>query len=174
MAMRENLKKRSMNELPQHSRLPLNEIFTRLLVKSLLRCKSVSKYWLSLISDPEFVKDHYKNGAIKNPSDLDCLVANKNNVGLVILSRQVETCILPPDRYELFGSIHRYELFGSIHGLLLCRNAEYSSLNVDEKFWIWNPAIHQSKEFTFPHGIHRWSHYDPHVVGFGFDPENND
>lgn len=172
--MAENLKRKTMNELPQrvigddiHTRLPMNEIFTRLPVKSLLRCKSVSKYWLSLISDPEFVKDYYKSCAIKNPNDFDCIVANKYNVGLVVISRNEETCILPP---------HRYEIFGSIYGLICLSNDDYSSYkDNDKKFLLWNPAIHQFKESNFPPGrIRVGSSSTKEVVGFGFDSVSND
>ncbi|XP_074335868.1 F-box/kelch-repeat protein At3g23880-like [Apium graveolens] len=142
----------------------MNKIFTRLPVKSLLRCKSVSKYWLSLVSDPEFVKDYHKSYPIENPNEFDCVVANKNKVGLVIISRNEEICILPPDHYEVFGSIH---------GLICLGNDHSAFNNNDKKFWLWNPAIHQFKEFNFPPGI-RGSHTSRDVVGFGFDPVSND
>ncbi|CAL0310056.1 unnamed protein product [Lupinus luteus] len=50
----------NMVHLPEHL---IVSILTLLPVKSLLRFKSVSKFWFSLISDPHFAKWHFENDA---------------------------------------------------------------------------------------------------------------
>lgn len=150
MAVGEKLKKKKTTAADLPGEVIQNEILTRLPIKSVARFKSVSKSWLSLFSDPQFVKEH--NSAAQNPNDYDCLVAQKSS-RIFILSRYKETFILPSDNYKLIGSIN---------GLVCLSNGR--------KFSLWNPAIYQSKEFT-----HSSGHYCVlDHIGFGFDRVSND
>lgn len=125
------------------------EILTRLPIESVVRFKSVSKSWLSLFSDPEFVKQHHTYLSTLNPNDYDTLIADKG-IELVILSRYKETQLLTIDT-ESF-------LIGSVNGLVCLRHGT--------KFSLWNPALHQSKEFSLPP---QCSDIDGFNVGLGFD-----
>lgn len=138
-------------ELPEE--LIRNEILIRLPIKYVARFKSVSKSWLSLLSDPEFVREHYTRSASGNPNEYDCLIAEKQ-FRIVILSRYNETLVLPTDKH--------YQLVGSINGIVCLRRCQKLSL--------WNPAIHQSKEVTIA------PHHSGEInsIGFGFDPVSND
>ncbi|XP_074364437.1 putative F-box protein At3g25550 [Apium graveolens] len=144
-------KKTTAAELPED--LVRREILTLLPIKSVARFKCVSKSWLSLFSDSKFVKQHLTRNTTRNPDDHDRVIASKNNE-IVILSRYKETLALP---YEFI------ELVGSIGGLVCLRSGSNISL--------WNPAIHQSKEFTF-----RPNHtsHCVQVLEFGFDPLTGD
>ncbi|XP_074336400.1 putative F-box protein At4g21240 [Apium graveolens] len=146
MAAGENLKKKKTTATDLPEQVVRKEILTRLLIKSVVCFKSVSKSWLSLFSDPQFVKEH----AAKNPNDYDFLIVQKN-ISIFILSRYKKTFFLCYDTYFLIGSIN---------GLVCISNGKKLSL--------WNPAIHQSKESTVPVPPHRYRVWD--YIGFGFDP----
>lgn len=140
-------KKTTAAELPEE--VVRNEILTRLPIKSVVRFKCVAKSWLSLFSDPQFVKEHHTRTATQNPNDYDCLVADKRT-RIAILSRYKETILLPSDR--------RYLLIGSVNGLICLRR--------DMNFGLWNPAIHQFKKFSFPRNCSCSYEFD---AGLGFD-----
>ncbi|XP_074364445.1 putative F-box protein At1g19160 [Apium graveolens] len=140
-------RKKTTAELPEE--LVRREILTRLPIKSAVRFKCVSKSWLSLFSGPKFVKEHLTRNSTQNPNDFDCLVARKHT-NMVILSRFKETFALPSARIDLVGSVR---------GLVcLCHG---------DKLSLWNPAIHQSKEFTLPPSC---CGDQMEFKGFGFDP----
>lgn len=129
------------------------EVLTRLPIKSAIRFKCVSKSWLSLFCDPQFVKQQHTHLSTLNPNDYDTLVADKGNK-LVMLSRYKETKLLPFDTKSF--------LIGSVNGLVCLRRGV--------KFSLWNPAIHQSKEFTLPpycFGVNGFN------IGLGFDNFSN-
>lgn len=135
-------------ELPEE--LIRAEILTRLPIKSLVRFKCVCRSWLSLFSNPQFVKQHC---TYLNPNDYDCLVAKKS-YNFVTFSRYQETFAFHCDQF--------YFLIGSAKGLVCIRLHNILSL--------WNPAIRQSKEFKLPplgYGCLRGA-------GLGFDHVSND
>lgn len=136
-----------MAELPEE--LVRREMLTQLPIKSAARFKCVSKSWLSLFSDSKFVKRQLTRNTTRNPDDYDCLVANKHN-GIIILSLYKETLALPSEHISLVGSVRG----------LVC-------LKVGNKFSLWNPAIHQSREFLMPPQRIN-CHFG--LIGFGFDP----
>lgn len=116
----------------------------------MVRLKSVCKSWLSLFSNPQFVKQH---STYLNPNDYDCLVANKS-YNIVTFSRYQETFAFRGGQF--------YCLIGSAKGLVCIRRNNILSL--------WNPAIRKSKEFQLPplgYGCLR-------RAGLGFDPASND
>lgn len=129
------------------------EILTRLPIKSVVRFKSVCKSWLSLFSNSQFVKQHHTNHSTQNPNDYDCLIVDKGTK-FVILSRYKETKLLAID--------NTFFLIGSINGLVCLRRGI--------KFSLWNPAIHQSKEFTLPPYCSGVNGYN---IGLGFDYVSN-
>ncbi|XP_074332456.1 F-box/kelch-repeat protein At3g23880-like [Apium graveolens] len=126
------------------------EILPRLPIKSVVRLKSVCKSWLSLFSGPQFVQHH---NAYQNPSDHDCLVADRTDY-IVTFSRYQQTFALRGRQFN--------HLIGSAKGLVCvcCQNI----------VWLWNPAIRQSKEFHLPP-----LGYNCLIrAGFGFDHVTND
>ncbi|KAL1834229.1 hypothetical protein ACET3Z_003880 [Daucus carota] len=133
MAVKTKRKKTTAAELPDE--ILRHEILTRLPIKSAVRFKSVCKLWLFLISQPQFVFQHLTYNSTENPNAHDLLIADKGTK-LVILSRYKETKLLPFDNLSF--------LVGSINGLVCL----YRGTNLS----LWNPAIHQSKEFRLPPG----------------------
>lgn len=152
MALGEKLKqkKTTTTELPED--VIRKEVLTRLPIKSVARFKSVSKSWLSLFSQPKFIKEHLARSATQDPIAYDCLIAEKET-RIIILSRYKESFVLPSDNYNLIGSVQG----------LVC-------LSRGVKLSLWNPAIHQSKEFFLPPRCRRDHIYN---IGLGFDPASN-
>ena len=117
-------------DLPEE--LIRREILTRLPVRSVLRFKSVSKSWLSLFSEPRFIKQHLTHSTTQIPND-DFLVAIRKTK-VVILSRYKEIVAL--------DSKHILDVVGSVRGLVCLTGRNMLSL--------WNPATNQSKEIIAP------------------------
>ncbi|XP_017239259.1 putative F-box protein At1g33530 [Daucus carota subsp. sativus] len=138
-------KKTTAADLPEE--LIRREILTRLPVRSVLRFKSVSKSWLSLFSEPRFIKQHFTHSTTQIPND-DCLVAIRKTK-VIILCRYKEIVAL--------DSAHILHLVGSVRGLVCLTGRNMLSL--------WNPATHQSKEILAPvrYADRKYN------IGFGFD-----
>ncbi|KAL1834228.1 hypothetical protein ACET3Z_003879 [Daucus carota] len=152
--MAPNVKKKKITPAQLPEELVRDEILARLPIKSAVRFKVVSKSWLSIFSDSNFLKKHLSRNSSQNPNDYDCLVAAKHR-RVVVLTRYKETFVLPLDNYEMVGSVQ---------GLVCLRCAKKLSL--------WNPAIHQSREFTLP-TQHQERHADLSHIGLGFDHASN-
>ncbi|WOG85479.1 hypothetical protein DCAR_0104668 [Daucus carota subsp. sativus] len=114
-------------ELPQE--LFRDEILSRLPIESVSRFKSVCKSWLSLFSDPHFVKQHNDR---QNPKENDLLVIRKYG-HIAIISRYQEQFLLR--KYD------DYKLIGSAKGLVSLRWQNVVSL--------WNPRFVNLRNFTF-------------------------
>ncbi|KAK9285575.1 hypothetical protein L1049_024770 [Liquidambar formosana] len=145
----------------------LTEIFTRLPIKSLLRCTSVCKSWYSLIKNPSFITTHL----------------NSNTSPLLLLRHCTEN--YEEDRYSLhfdndtldlyskldcpFKSFTGYfKIVGYCHGLLCL-----SDCHIEPTF-LWNPSIRVY--VTLPKPSVTFGSHGPHtvVLGFGFDSLTND
>ncbi|KAK2987802.1 hypothetical protein RJ640_024429 [Escallonia rubra] len=149
-------------------------ILSRLPVKTLLRFRSVSKPWRSLIRSPKFITTHLQT-TVQNPS------AAATSLILHSLHHKSEDHLLflvsiTPFRQELTKLDHPFpgvflemEVVGSINGLVcLCRPRWGDGIT------IWNPATKQSK------GV-KLSGYAPNPVfndrvsiGFCYDPVGDD
>ncbi|XP_071699984.1 F-box/kelch-repeat protein At3g23880-like [Rutidosis leptorrhynchoides] len=143
------------------------EILTRLLVESLLRCKSVCKLWCSLISDPHFIKSHLKLSSNRN---------NHANYRLIVSTApkiNFKTCNLYNVLYD--KSIDAIELVyplkhpsklvwivGSCNGLL-CILVENDTL------FIWNASTRRSNRLP-----KCGSKLMPRWYGFGYDTLTDD
>lgn len=98
------------------------EVLQRLPVKSLLRFKSECKSWLSIISDPEFVKTHPKNMALKK-------------VSLLMLTYNPQPNLLVPSS-NYFDFLYLlilcdFIVIGSCNGIICLKD--------DDLFYLWNP-----------------------------------
>ncbi|XP_074355055.1 putative F-box protein At4g17780 [Apium graveolens] len=145
---------RLKRELPEE--VIIDEILTRLPIKSVVRFKSVSKSWLSLLSGSHFIQKHKTRSPMQNPIDYDCLVTNKK-LHISIVSRNQEIFLLP---------INAYSLIGSVNGLV-CLLRHFKRLS------LWNPAIHKSIEFNLPQNKQGGYSY-PNLVGVSFDYVSTD
>ncbi|KAI9165350.1 hypothetical protein LWI28_012368 [Acer negundo] len=126
----------------------LTEILVRLPLKSILRCKSVSKQWRSLISGPHFCRRIYpdpylvsgillKEGHLNNQEiDFVPLIDNPTNPPLKTLTFV----------NHLLGS----RILQSCHGLLICSRFTYRDFKLD--YYIYNPTTKQLRTIPLPPG----------------------
>ncbi|XP_063938218.1 F-box protein At5g07610-like isoform X2 [Daucus carota subsp. sativus] len=171
----------------------LIEVLSRLRVKPLLRCKSVSKSWYALISSPNFVKSHLQRAITS------CVVddEDKNNF---ILHLHRDWARLKYRKADGSFSLFNLEightttnlkfpypqgeydtdppslLVGFVCGIAcVCVDDSYNfskywvpTADLPTKIYLWNPAIRQSKLIR-PHTIHDDGGAGV-ALGFGFDP----
>ncbi|XP_074338634.1 F-box/kelch-repeat protein At3g06240-like [Apium graveolens] len=152
------------------------DILSRLPVKSLLRFETVSKAWLSLISNPAFVDLNLRRRASKNNDTLlvHSVGGSFNSVSLGSVGSGINN-----QYYEGALKCNLY-IVGSCNGIVcaaLGKPCKIRDRRLDGwepvyarnlvRIFLWNPATKQSKLLpihTLPSGI----------VGFGFDPIAND
>ncbi|XP_024983443.1 F-box/kelch-repeat protein At3g06240-like isoform X2 [Cynara cardunculus var. scolymus] len=136
----------------------LEQILIRLSVKDLIRCRSVSKSWLSLISDPNFVKGHLKNSHNRDRND--------DGIG----NRRIVMSIIPCcyrhrlyERDDIFFDARECHLFGSANGLV-CVSPSHSEI------LLVNPETREVNKLKNPH-IPEIGYL---IGGFGYDPSTDD
>ncbi|KAM7497924.1 hypothetical protein LguiA_022338 [Lonicera macranthoides] len=148
----------------------IEEILTRLPVKTLLRCTSVCKSWYSLITSPNFISLH-----------LNRTTSNQNNRLLVRSLDDVERYSVHTDN-ETFDMLERlnfpfhsrnsfFDIVGTCNGLVCLSDdaRDYTDLTI-----LWNPSIRKVLELPSPN-VRFWSHGPfHHTLGFGFNPVTND
>ncbi|XP_017254753.1 F-box protein CPR1-like [Daucus carota subsp. sativus] len=153
MARRENCKKNN-SELPHE--LMFN-IFFLLPVATLLRCKSVCKTWLSIISDPRFVKAH-------------CIESQKRQPSSVLEVASDQLCI---DNHETKTLFERPEyLYGMSHFISCCNGLVCLANHDSHIIYLGNPSTRQFKKLPTPPkktDLRYWF-----MVGFGFDDVSGD
>ncbi|KAI8537932.1 hypothetical protein RHMOL_Rhmol09G0062600 [Rhododendron molle] len=168
---------------PRH--IPLEIIFdilSRLPVKSLLRFRSVCKPWLSLISNPQFVKTHLSTKSFKGDDDDDDythlrLVLNThpshNVTGLKTCSIETLRSVLESQQWVSavdldypFNDLDQdVVVVGSCNGLM-CFATRTGTI------YLLNPSTRKSKRLP-DSGVKRlWDSRD--LYGFGFDESNDD
>nr|XP_017232458.1 PREDICTED: putative F-box protein At4g21240 isoform X2 [Daucus carota subsp. sativus]XP_017232537.1 PREDICTED: putative F-box protein At4g21240 isoform X2 [Daucus carota subsp. sativus] len=171
----------------------LIEVLSRLRVKPLLRCKSVSKSWYALISSPNFIKSHLQRAITS------CAVDDEDENNLIVHYHRHW------DRLEYKEADGSFKLFnlgigytttnlkfpypqgeypidppsllvGFVCGIA-CVCVDDSddfnkffvpTANLPSNIYLWNPAIKQSKLIR-PHTIHADDKTEV-ALGFGFDP----
>lgn len=175
--------------LTNHDLLTL--VLSRLRVKSLLRCKAVSKSWLSLISSPTFIKSHLLGakqdaesliGKISRFPEDDDFQQVDDSFSLIryMYSEYVPECveyvahlIFPYSKGD-YNFYPDSRLVGSDCGIV-CVSVDVSR-NLPEKpphdVYLWNPATKHSKLIP-PHTIDIDNDYKTSkkyvALGVGFD-----
>ncbi|XP_074326666.1 F-box/kelch-repeat protein At3g06240-like [Apium graveolens] len=156
----------------------LTEILIKLPVESLLRCKSVSKPWLSLISNPNFVKSHINRTA---GTDKTLLVHESESASTISLVN-IDSRELPvPLRFPFStGDIileTTFDIIGSYNGVVCVSvnyrpDHRYSFVNNKTSVYLWNPA---TKHSELVRECYLGLVIEPRAdLGFGFDPLCND
>ncbi|KAI7992135.1 F-box/kelch-repeat protein [Camellia lanceoleosa] len=151
----------------------VNEILSRLPVKSLLRFKCVCRYWYTLIKNPDFISKHFNqennNGRLlvhHYISDIDryaiALFPDETLAGIPPLHENLDHLQIP----DCMGDV-----VGPIDGIFLV-HTRYSD---GDRMALWNPAMREFRrlhvlEPIFPPNFHAIRN----VVGFGLDPLTRD
>ncbi|XP_074378712.1 F-box protein At2g21930-like [Apium graveolens] len=161
-------------------------ILQRLPVKTLLRFKTVSKRWLSLISDPSFVYSHLRHASENNES-LIFNIKRYYHYKYSIALRHIDSTVdLPYFEGELLRDLY---IIGSSNGIVcLVKNYRadlvsyrnhlhrasgiYETRSLNLQIYLWNPATKKSKLLPPPHCL--VTNFAFEQVGFGFDPLVND
>ncbi|XP_074325077.1 putative F-box protein At3g16210 [Apium graveolens] len=150
----------------------VSKILLPLSVNDLLRCKSVCKSWLSILSDPRFVKSQL---AFSNETsdDRSCIAHtytqgddSDTTMSLVNLdSGQLVADLdfpFPQDEFPYMPP-SLVCLVGSACGIVCVRCSYHSIFDI----YLWNPAIKMSK--LIPDGNIRGDDQQRVVLGFGFN-----
>ncbi|KAK1398892.1 hypothetical protein POM88_008755 [Heracleum sosnowskyi] len=162
---------KSASDLPQ---VMLTEIFLRLPVKSLLRCKSVCKPWLHTISNPDFIKSQIFASQkihtllnIVNEEQLDAGNSAITETELVDFNGQGLSC--SPIHFEYLVMPHVFQptqVICSCDGII-CLYNKYGDV-----VYLWNPSIRRCKKLPPP--TRQTSTSVPIMLGFGYDSSSND
>ncbi|CAL5442266.1 unnamed protein product [Camellia sinensis] len=153
----------------------LVKILKRLPTKSLIKFRSVSKSWNSLITSPNFINTHLTHSLTSNS-----YINSYDNLPLMIVRQCVsipprrtehyKLCIDTEDSFDEYKDLeipiktrclHFFHAIGYAKGLFC--------LFEQDRFFLWSPSIRKSMAIpkpTIKASFHRY--------GFGFDPRNND
>ncbi|KAM7497925.1 hypothetical protein LguiA_022339 [Lonicera macranthoides] len=149
----------------------IEEILTRLPVKTLLRCTSVCKSWYSLITSPNFITLHLNRTASNNDNRLLIRSCNNRieNYSVYTDNETFDEC--EKLHFPLHSRINRFNIVGNCNGLVCLSEdvQQYTDIMI-----LWNPSIRKFVHLPYPnfgyntHGAYLQS------VGFGFNPVTND
>ncbi|XP_049374406.1 F-box/kelch-repeat protein At3g23880-like [Solanum verrucosum] len=133
----------SMPKLPAEL---ITEILLRLPVKSLLQFRSVSKSWLSLISSPEFVKNHLLLSASnKDYTHYGVMFKVASSAIHVVTVCSLSSLLHHPVKEAIdldypgkYPKDHRYpRIVGSVNGLICLANSLFNGV---QELFLWNPS----------------------------------
>uniref|UniRef100_M1B063 Ubiquitin-protein ligase n=1 Tax=Solanum tuberosum TaxID=4113 RepID=M1B063_SOLTU len=145
------------------------EILLRLPVKSIIKFKSVSKSWLSLLSSPRFINTHLnfsKNNHKNVPQKLLLLTPNQNlsKKQYTLFSSISETIVRVDLDYPVKSPSCVTQFIGSCDGLI-CFSVENSLI-------LWNPSTRKWKKIPKESIFMNQDYYC--TYGFGYDEFNDD
>ncbi|KAL3535299.1 hypothetical protein ACH5RR_003760 [Cinchona calisaya] len=156
--------------LPSHV---INDILSRLPIKTVIRSKSVCKTWLNLLSESEFINLHLSRSRpcliIQN---LDVNPSDENRFNLVQFQDELAdhhdifyvsgNKIKPPKSCAENGL--NLSVIGSINGLVCLNEFEHKH----DVIYLWNPTIGESVTLQVPEGERSY----PNTVSYGFGLSN--
>nr|XP_043633386.1 F-box/kelch-repeat protein At3g23880-like [Erigeron canadensis] len=141
----------------------VDEIFQRLPVKSLLRFRSLSKYWFSRIASPDFIRGH-KLQSVNAP--LKLIVKRHLYRTRVVYYTLFSESKFHMDVAEDDLPSRGFEVVGSCNGILCV-------VDKDMVFSLWNPTIRRKLTIPVPPYYIR-DRRDWLGLGFGVDPITDD
>ncbi|TXG70580.1 hypothetical protein EZV62_005515 [Acer yangbiense] len=124
----------------------LTEILVRLPLKSILRCKSVSKQWRSLISGAHFCRRIYPDPYLVSGLLLNNIFVDNLEYDFVPLTDKPTS---PP--FETLTFVNHpsgLEILQSCHGLLFC--SSFSNRDFGRDYYIYNPTTEQFRTLPLP------------------------
>ncbi|KAM7506391.1 hypothetical protein LguiA_016851 [Lonicera macranthoides] len=145
----------------------LTEILTRLPVKTLLICTSVSKSWYSLITSPLFITAHQLNNR-NNPASLLLLRDELNKKTQCSLHYGIDT-------FEEFVALDLPDITKETRfiGIACICNGLVCLYDLDKYIVaLWNPFLKKSIILPKPRAVRQSGAF--YHIGFGIDPISND
>ncbi|KAI8561458.1 hypothetical protein RHMOL_Rhmol04G0341400 [Rhododendron molle] len=133
-------------------------ILSRLSVKSLCRFKSVSKPWLALISDRQFVKAHLNHQSTKDNKTQKLILACRFYRNVYSLDLQAPDPAITEIQLPYKPIV---AILGSLNGILLIRTGK--------TFRLWNPSIRMFQKFKPPDFPSRST-----IYGLSYDSASDD
>ncbi|CAN1351311.1 F-box protein CPR1 [Linum perenne] len=143
----------------------LDNILIRLSVKDLVRCRRVSKRWLSIIDDPHFISRQLQRS-----------ISTNSNVALFLQDRESPTLYWKQNYtsdVNFFSIQIHYEpsqvfLMGSCHGLVC-----FSLFDHPDDFVVFNPSTGERHTISCPM-VERRVGERLVAYGFGYDESSDD
>ncbi|XP_050272767.1 F-box/kelch-repeat protein At3g23880-like isoform X2 [Quercus robur] len=155
----------------------VEDILSRLPVKSLMRFKCVSKAWHTLISSRRFAKSHFQR-ASQNPSCMNVIVFTDNCVLSLGYEALFQTCVhgQPVDvdfqGFPLWGEEYVETNLASCNGLVCIEL--YNRRKRTSEYLVWNPSTKSYKNIprptSTPDSMSCWFYR----FGFGYDYSTDD
>lgn len=115
----------------------ITEVLVRLPVKSLLRCKSVSEPWLSLISNPNFIISHVKHTREAAQALIFC--THERSISLL----HIDSCEIGDPLGDFSFVFPFVKPIGCCNGIV-CLWCEPNLTKINN-IYLWNPATKQVK-----------------------------
>ncbi|XLR63104.1 hypothetical protein S83_013776 [Arachis hypogaea] len=154
----------------------IHRILLRVPLKYLARLKCVSKFWNTLISDPDFAKSHVHLSAAPTHVCLfidDYTKACSVDIDAVFHDYNCATAVKEVSLPFKMKTRYDFEVMCSCRGLVLLHRAPHF-------FVVWNPVTGSSKRVSYSHIVSR-SHrkwfvfpYSAILYGFGYDASQDD
>ncbi|CAN0928524.1 F-box protein CPR1 [Linum grandiflorum] len=146
------------------------DILQRLTVKDLVNYRSVSKQWLSIIDNPDFIRSQLHGSLSTNSPNSILFIKDRESGNVVSLKKQSHADISSSSFFSSdptqYGPTRNLELIGSCHGLLC-----FSLLNRSQDFVILNPSTGERRELASKPS----QEGDRlHAFGFGYDELSDD
>ncbi|KAK9079011.1 hypothetical protein SSX86_000680 [Deinandra increscens subsp. villosa] len=132
-------------------------------VKSLIRFRSVSKQWKSLIDSSEFITHHI----VKHSHPPHLLVKNRY-IGEYNYVSIVDDDSFPRHKFHPTPDLLTDDasFLDCSHGLVCLYGSSRDPINTKKLIVVWNPSIRKSVSVAVPNGLV--------AVGFGVCPKTND
>nr|XP_017255538.1 PREDICTED: putative F-box protein At1g32420 [Daucus carota subsp. sativus] len=146
----------------------ITEILARVPVKSLLRFKSVSKTWLSLINHPAFLKSQLLHTLETNQTLILSRFKRYEENRFLLLDTDSRTALVDlnfPYSRDEFSYVPTSSLVGSANGIV-CVAVDFVDLTT--RLYLWNPATRHSKVIPTFRDVRN------DALGFGYDPVDRD
>nr|POE44712.1 f-box/kelch-repeat protein [Quercus suber] len=165
----------------------LEEILSRLPVKSIVRFKCVKKSWYSLFENPSFIAKHHRLRCCSQTNPSLLIESNDSIDDIIVMS------LLHPPYNEIrmldmnirFNNTNggfsmrllRPNMCGCINGIICIGGSFGDSFN---GFFLWNPAIRQYKVVPYPTlppcalALYPDLFYTDVSYAFGYDNNSND
>ncbi|KAK1371798.1 hypothetical protein POM88_037890 [Heracleum sosnowskyi] len=152
----------------------LSEIFKRLPVKYVLRCRAVQKSWYHLLKTPMFITLHCNYQKLTAHVNPKYLLFHNNNTHLLTVCSDDKQC----QQYctlEYPFDFYGHEWSALSNGLVCVSSVLYRRNGYDSNIYLWNPIVQKCRTLpNSPLSRYTYEEIEWMALAFGFLPEVND